>query len=86
MSIRESRIAKPKLSDEVNEQLAERSEARAPQDIHKWTNAIRALLKYSAAAVRRCGGNDRKVRQTRLSEHSRLSIIARWTIPNSVEK
>ena len=41
VSIRESRIAKPKLSDEVNEQLAERSEARAPQNIHKWTNAIR---------------------------------------------
>ena len=38
------------------------------------------LLKYSAAAVRRCGGNDRKVRQTRLSERSRLSIIARWAM------
>jgi hypothetical protein len=47
---------------------------------------LHGLLKYSAAAVPRCGGNDRKVRQTRLSEHSRLSIIARWTIPNSVEK
>jgi hypothetical protein len=41
---------------------------------------LHGLLKYSAAAVRRCGGNDRKVRQTRLSEHSRLSMIARWTM------
>jgi hypothetical protein len=41
---------------------------------------LHGLLKYSAAAVPRCGGNDRKVRQTRLSEHSRLSMIARWTM------
>ena len=41
---------------------------------------LHGLLKYSAAAVRRCGGNDRKVRQARLSEHSRLSMIARWTM------
>ena len=41
---------------------------------------LHGLLKYSAAAVCRCGGNDRKVRQTRLSERSRLSIIARWTM------
>ncbi len=41
---------------------------------------LHGLLKYSAAAVLRCGGNDRKVRQARLSDHSRLSMIARWTM------
>jgi len=39
-----------------------------------------ASSNYSAAAVRRRGGNDRKVRQRRLSDHSRLSMIARWTM------
>jgi hypothetical protein len=41
---------------------------------------LHGLLKFSARAAYRRGGNDPKVRQTRLSEHSRLSMIARWTM------